>query len=252
MLLFKIFLAPVLIALVSLAGLKWGPAIAGWLLGIPLNSGPILFFLALEQGPAFASRTAIGSLLGILAWAAFSLAYAWCCLKLNWWYCTIIGWLAYFAVAALLLPVHVGIVSAFVIVSILLAAMLCAFPHVSPAAARPAAYGKYDLLLRMATASLMVVSLTAFARLLGPMRSGILSAFPAYTTILAVFSHRHSSAAAIATMKGVAVGLYTAATFFLILSIVLLRMSVGASFGLATIGALVVQAGSLLYVKRKS
>ena len=76
MLLFKILLAPVLIALVSLAGRKWGPGIAGWLLGIPLNSGPILFFLVLEQGPDFASRTAIGSLLGILAWAAFSMVYS--------------------------------------------------------------------------------------------------------------------------------------------------------------------------------
>ena len=42
MLLFKIFLAPVLILLVSLAGRKWGHGVSGWLLGLPLGSGPIL------------------------------------------------------------------------------------------------------------------------------------------------------------------------------------------------------------------
>lgn len=249
MLLFKIFLAPVLIALVSLAGRKWGPGIAGWLLGIPLNSGPILFFLALEQGPEFASWTAVGSLLGILAWAAFSLMYSYCCLKLGWWYSTAIGWIAYFAVGALLLRIHLPVLESFVLVSISLALILWAFPRVSPPAS-PASYGKYDLLLRMATASVMVVSLTAFARALGPTRSGILSAFPAYTTILAVFSHRHQAAAAVTTMKGVAIGLYTASTFFLVLSIALLHLAIAASFVLATLAALVVQGASLLYIRR--
>ena len=248
-LLFKILLAPVLIALVSLAGRKWGPGIAGWLLGIPLNSGPILFFLVLEQGPQFASHAAFGCLIGILAWATFTLVYAWCCLKLPWWSSTILGWIAYFAIAALLLPVRLDIIWAFAMVSLLLAAMLWAFPRVPPPDSA-ATYGKYDLLLRMATASVMVVTLTGFARLLGPLRSGILSDFPAYTTILAVFSHHHQASSAVSTMKGVAVGLYTASTFFLVLSIALLHLTAGASFALATTGALLVQAGSLMYVRR--
>jgi len=250
-LLFKILLAPVLIALVSLAGRRWGPGVAGWLLGIPLNSGPLLLFVALEQGPQFAARTAIGSLLGVIGWALFTLVYARCCLKLPWWYSTVIGWLAYFAIAALLVPVTLGIVAAFVVVCLALTVILWAFPRVTPPAS-PAVYGKYDLLLRMVTASVMVVTLTGFARLLGPMRSGILSAFPAYTTILAVFSHRQHAAAAVTTMKGVAVGLYTAATLYLILSPTLPRLNLAASFALAMAGALLVQAASLLYVRRNA
>jgi len=187
-LLFKILLAPVLIALVSLAGRKWGPGISGWLLGIPFNSGPILFFLVLEQGTQFASRTAVGSLLGILAWAAFTLAYAYSCLKLSWWLSTLVGWMAYFVVAALLLPVTLTVVPAFMVVSAVLALTVLAFPK-AVLLRPPTGYGRYDLWLRMATASFMVVTLTSFAKLLGPMASGVLSAFPAYTTILAVFSH---------------------------------------------------------------
>lgn len=250
MLLFKIVLAPVLIVLVSLAGRKWGSAVSGWLLGIPLSSGPILFFLALEQGPEFSSRTAIGSLLGIIAWGAFTVVYARCCLKLPWWWSTLIGWVAYFAVAAAILPLHSGVFVSFALVCIALAAILFGFPHVSPPA-EPGTYGKYDLVLRMVTASIMVVTLTGFARLLGPMRSGILSAFPAYTTILAVFSHRQHPAAAANTMMAVAIGLYTAATFFLILSPALLRMNMAAAFALAILGALAVQFASLIYVRQR-
>jgi hypothetical protein len=248
-LLFKILLAPLLIALVSLAGRRWGPGVAGWLLGLPLNSGPIMFFLVLEQGPQFASHAALGSLLGILAWAASVLAYAYCCLKMSWWWSTILAWIAYFVVAALLLLVSVSLMWAFVLVCAALALMLWAFPKSSQASSPPV-YGRYDLILRMATASVMVLTLTGLARVLGPMRSGILSAFPAYTTILAVFSHWHGTAAAVRTLKGILVGLYTGATFFLILSPGLLHLSTAGAFGLAILGALMVQASSLIYVRR--
>lgn len=251
MLLFKIFLAPVLIALVSLAGRKWGHGISGWLLGLPLGSGPILLFLVLEQGPQFASRTAVGSLLGVIAWATFTLTYAHCCLKMSWWWSTLIGWVAYFLIAAALLPVTLNVVAAFVVLCVALTIILWAFPKV-PAHSAPDAYGRYELWLRMATASIMVVTLTGFAKLLGPRASGILSAFPAYTTILAVFSHRQAAAAAVQVLKGVAVGLYTAAVFFLILAPSLLRMNATAAFLLAITGAMLVQAASLIYIRRST
>jgi hypothetical protein len=248
-LLFKIVLAPVLIALVSLAGRKWGHGIAGWLLGLPLNSGPILFFILLEQGPQFAAQTANGGLLGIIAWDTFNIVYAYCCLRMNWWQSTLIGWLAYFVAAALLLYVKVGAGWAFLLTCVALALILWAFPRTQPMS-EPVSYWRYDLILRMMTASAMVVGLTEFAKLLGPARSGILSAFPAYTTILAVFSHQHGAAAAINTLKGVAVGLYTAATFLLVLALVLSHLSTAAAFGLATVSALLVQMISLLHIRR--
>ena len=250
MLLFKIFLAPVLIALVSLAGRKWGPGVSGWLLGIPFNSGPILFFLSVEDGKAFAAETAIGSMLGIVAWSLFGLIYAYCCRKLAWWYSTIMGWITYFVAAALVLRLNFNIFAAFALVVAALILILLIFPK-APDSESAAAYGRYDLLLRMVTAAAMVLSLTESARLLGPMRSGILSAFPAYTTILAVFAHRHGAAAAISVLRGLSVGLFTAATFYLVLSPSLLHLSIAASFSLATAGALTVQSASLFYLRRQ-
>ncbi len=251
MLLFKIILAPILIGLVSLAGRRWGPAVAGWLLGLPLNSGPILLFLLLEQGSRFASDAARGSLLGILAWAAFCVAYALCCVRMPWWWSTLAGWITYSIVAVALLPVSLNVAWAFALVIVALASLLLTFPNPPPtdAPARPPAP---DLWLRMATASVMVVTLTGVARILGPTRSGILSAFPAYTTILAVFSHRHGPAAAVKTLKGVTFGLFTAATFFLVLSLSLKQVGGLLSFVLAGAAALLVQACTLIYVWRSA
>jgi hypothetical protein len=249
-LLLKAILAPVLIGLVSLAARKWGPAVGGWLLGLPLNSGPILVFLLVEQGPRFTADAARGSLLGILAWAAFCVAYAHCCVKMSWWWSTLTGWFAYSAIAFLLVPVRMNVIWTFAVVVLVMGIVLLTFPK--PARFDERSSAKYEIWLRMATATAMVVTLTSIARTLGPTRSGILSAFPAYTTILAVFSHRHGAASAVRVLKGVSAGLYTAATFFLVLSLALRYWSGAVSFALAGGAALLVQGISLVYVWRHS
>jgi len=250
-LLFKIALAPVLIYAVTLAGRRWGPAVAGWLLGLPLTSFPVLLFLSLEQGPQFASRAARGSLLGLLAWATFNLVYAYACLKLNWWQSTLIGWAAYFAIAAALLPVTITAVWAFLAAIVALAAVLVVFPRVSHSQASPT-LGKYYMCIRMASASAMVFLITSIAEALGPTASGLFTTFPTYSTILAVFSHREEEAAAVNILKGVTAGLYTSATFFLVTCLGLLHWHPALSFAVALSSAAPVQAASLLYLRRNA
>jgi hypothetical protein len=249
LLLLKIILAPVLIALVSLAGRKWGPGVAGWLLGLPLNSGPILFFLTLEQGPRFAAEATRGSLLGIMAWASFCVAYAFCCLRMSWWWSTLVGWIAYFVIAWALLPLTLSVIWAFVLVTVTLFVLWLIFPK-TPQPDPASSQDRPDLWLRMATASVMVVTLTGVAKLLGPTRSGILTAFPAYTTILAVFTHRHGGALAVQALKGVTAGLYTAATFLLVLSLCLTHLGNTWAFVWASAAALAVHAISFAFVRR--
>jgi hypothetical protein len=72
----KLLLAPMLIALASLAARRWGPSVGGWLVALPLTSGPVLFFLALDHGASFAAAAAVGALAGLAAIAAFAFAYA--------------------------------------------------------------------------------------------------------------------------------------------------------------------------------
>jgi hypothetical protein len=250
-LLFKIFLAPALIGLVSLAGRKWGHGVAGWLLGFPLTSAPVLLILALDHGRAFASSAAQGCLLGILAWVTFNLVYAYCSLRLSWWYCAAIGWTAYLVVAALVLPVRIAALWSFLLVSAFVLVALMLFPRV-PSSSSSGQHWKYELLLRMATATAIVLTITGIAELLGPAASGVLTTFPVYTTILAVFSHRHEASAAVNTLRGVTAGLYTAVTFFIILSLTLLHLGIATAFAAAMAGSLLVQGASLMYVQRSS
>ena len=73
----KLFLAPMLIGFVSIAGRRWGPTVGGWLVSLPLTSAPVILFLGIEQGTAFASSAAQNTLMGIMSVASFCLVYYW-------------------------------------------------------------------------------------------------------------------------------------------------------------------------------
>ncbi|EPO5264916.1 hypothetical protein [Providencia rettgeri] len=47
---FKIVITPLLLLTASLAARRWGESIGGLIVGLPLTSGPISFFFALEYG----------------------------------------------------------------------------------------------------------------------------------------------------------------------------------------------------------
>jgi hypothetical protein len=130
-----------------------------------------------------------------------------------------------------------------------LVATLVAFPPGAPA--RDKVFEeKNELWLRMISATVIVLTLTGLARLLGPTKSGLLTTVPAYSTILAVFTHRQQAAAAITVLKGVVTGLFTAAVFFLVLCLALLHLGWVLSFALAALGGLLVQASTLVYLRR--
>ena len=74
--LLKIAVPPVLVAAMSLAARRWGPTVGGLLMGLPWMTGPILFFLALDNGGEFAVAACAGIQLGVICIYAFILAYA--------------------------------------------------------------------------------------------------------------------------------------------------------------------------------
>jgi len=80
----KLILAPIIIGSASLAGRRWGPAVSGWIVGMPLTSGPIIFFVALSHEIAFAANAALGVLSGGLSLVAYALTYSWLAVKFRW------------------------------------------------------------------------------------------------------------------------------------------------------------------------
>jgi hypothetical protein len=71
----KAVATPLLIGAASLAGRRWGHHVGGWLVALPLTSGPIAFFLAANHGADFAARSAVGMLAGTVSQIGFAVTY---------------------------------------------------------------------------------------------------------------------------------------------------------------------------------
>src|SRR6187551_2003071 len=98
----KLIMAPVIIGSASLAGRKWGPAVSGWIVGMPLTSGPVIFFVALSHDVGFAANAALGVISGGLSLVAYALTYAWLARRFQ-WYVALLGSFTVFAICTTLL-----------------------------------------------------------------------------------------------------------------------------------------------------
>ena len=98
----------------------------------------------------------------------------------------------------------------------------------------------------MVVATLFVFILTESAALLGPALSGLLTPFPLFASIVGAFTHAFSGApAARRVLRGVVVGAFAFAIFFLIVSGLIEKAGIAATFILAILGAFLVQGSSL-------
>ena len=246
-LLLKLLLVPSLIALVTLAGRRWGPGVAGWLSAFPIVSGPILLVLALEQGAGFAAAAAGNTLLAVLAILVFSIAYARCA-RFGMARAMPAALLAY-ALAVLVLnsvslPLWAGFAA---VVLALLAAPRLLGPVPAQAAAKPA----NDLPWRMLAGAVLALGVSYAAASLGPRLSGLFAMFPVMSTVLVGFSHRASGPGfTVALLRGMVNGYYAFAVFCLVLSLLLRSHTIGTAFLLATMAALAVQLGVKWIVPR--
>jgi hypothetical protein len=239
----KILLAPAVIGAVSLAGRKWGPAVSGLLIGLPLTSGPVEFLIALERGTEFARQTATGILLGGVSVALFALAYGWlAALRQPWLVAALAGWTATALATLALDQVRVSGLLALVIASATLLLLNWLMPHAREAGKQGDAPW-WDIPARMIVATAFVVGLTATAPALGPQLSGLLATLPIYASILAAFNHSLlGPGQAVRFTRGLAAGLFGFLAFFAALVPLLGVAPLWLSFSAATLAALAVQA----------
>jgi len=112
---------------------------------------------------------------------------------------------------------------------------------------------RWDLPVRMAVATGLVVLITSAAPLLGPKLSGLLTTYPVYAGVLAVFAHgQRGGAAAAQVVRGLCYGIIAFATFFLAIGALVDRAGVVSAFAVAAVGALLVQATTLSRIRRGS
>ena len=243
-LILKLILVPALIAGITLAGRRWGPAVAGWLSAFPVVSGPILLFMALEQGPAFTATAATATLSAVLAILAFGIAYAWAATRHTWPISLITGLVAYaIAVAGLSLSTpSLPMFAPLVLAALVMAPRLYPKPPTSSAAQPAHAKPVNDIALRMLAGALLVLLVTHFAPLMGPGLSGVLAMFPVMASVLVVFSHRHVGASfAIQMLRGMVLGYYAFAAFCIVLALTLPTAGIASAFVLALAAAVSVQ-----------
>lgn len=241
----KLFLVPSLIYAVTLAGRRWGPAVAGWLSAFPIVAGPILLAISLEQGAAFAAAAAEGTLMAVLAILVFSLAYAWASGRWNVagaMPVALAGWaLAVGALQAVRPPLPLA---ALLVVAALLAAPRL-FPALPPAAAAPVPPPRRfggDLPWRILAGAVLVMSVSAAAAGLGPRLSGFFAMFPVMGTVLVGFTHVQSGrASAVQLLRGTMLGYFAFAAFCLAVSLLLRAQPVPVSFCAAFVFALTIQ-----------
>lgn len=250
LLLLKLLLVPALIAAVTLAGRRWGAAVAGWLSAFPVVSAPVLGFIAIERGAAFAAEAATATLSAVLAILVFGVGYCRAALRHGWPRSLAQGLagyaLAVLALDAAALPLAV---SALLVPAVLWLAPR-AYPEPPPMHASGAApHG--EIALRMVAGALLVLLVTGFAEPLGARMSGLLAMFPVMATVLAVFSQRqHGAGYAVRLLRGMVYGYYAFAGFCLALALALPRLPLAGAFGLALGVALALQALTRIWLQR--
>ena len=244
MLALKLLLVPSLLAAISLAAQRWGPRVAGSLAGLPFVTGPILLLLALERGAAFTTSAAGGALSAVLASAGFSLAYCWCALRWPWWFCWIAAFACWSACIALFAALALPWPAAAATSALALLVCLRLFPR---AGALPESISlpARELVYRMLAGAALTLAVTASAEHVGANLSGMLSVFPVFSTVLAVFSHRaYGSTFVIALLSSMSRGLFALVAFSSVLAFALPRWPIAAAFTVAVLAAWLVHAAS--------
>ena len=240
LLLFKIAITPLLVLGATLLQRRFGGSIGGLLTGLPLTSAPLSVFLALENGPGFASRAAVGTLLGLTGTAGFCAIYARAARGTRWAPALVLASLAsagWFLVLARL-PQRPGM-AAMVFPALVALALLAG----RQGPILPAPHPWWDLPARMLLALAVVLGITAASLHLGPTWSGLLAALPVLSATMGSFTHRHAGPeAARALLRGIIVGCLGVAAFNLAVALCLQRVGTGAGYAVAVLGALSVAA----------
>ena len=234
----RLALIPLVVWLASLAARRWGHALSGWLSGLPIIAGPLMLFITLDQGPAFAQSTALIILQTMPAVALHCLAFAWAARRFGWIVALLIALAAYVGVALLsstfTLTLGAALTYAMAVVTISIVAM----PRVR-GDDQPAPIPTTEVAVRMVFAFVIAALVTLGATHFGPRLSGILMTIPIAGIVLPAFTRAlHGPTQTVRLLAGFAQGLIGFALFFAVLIGALADQSVAVAFTLASLTAL--------------
>lgn len=218
---FKLITTPFFIGVITLLEKRWGAWIAGLLGGFPVIAGPIITFLALDNGIDFAIKASISGISGINCLLIFGISYCWLSKKFPWNITYPISVLIWFFSAFVFVKASIPLITGFLLTSL----MLFFAPHLLPKSKiieESINAPKIELAPRIIAGITLTLVITGLSNLIGPQWSGTLTMFPVIGSVLAIFIHRSKDANQVTKMySGMARGLYSSAFYFLTIALML-------------------------------
>jgi Ca2+/Na+ antiporter len=241
-LLTKLLLGPGLVVAASLAGRRWGPAVSGILVAIPIVLGPILLIITIEHGEDFGTDTATSSLLALVALAVYVVVFERTGRSRPWGIATLAGWVSFLAVALALSNIDASPIVALVAALGAFAVAVYATPPPATAAGERTPPPAWDLPARAAATAVLIVVLTGAADELGPALAGALAPFPVATTVVAAFVlGQDGTAAATDMLRGFLRGIFGTVAFTFLVAVLIEPLGTAAAFTIGLAGTLGVQ-----------
>jgi hypothetical protein len=255
----KLVLAPLLVAGGSAAQRRWGQAVGGRLVGLPLTSLPLLFILAVAQGTRFAAAAAGATLAGVSAQAVLTWVYARAASGHGPLATTGAAVAAFAVTAGALALLSPGPVVAALLATITLGALLHYWPGAVPARGdgtgrrqvRPAEAeavvataegGRSTTGVRMLLAGIFSLVVSELARPLGPDLAGLVTALPVLSLVMFALTHHDDGADGVeAFSHGVQRGGFSVITALLVLTLALPTGHVVLAFGAAVLASVLAQ-----------
>jgi hypothetical protein len=238
--LIRVLLAPLAVVAGTLAQRRFGYAVSGRILGLPLTSLPLLWLVALQHGTAFASSMTGALLVGSIAEAVVLWLYARLTIHLS-PALALVGALGAFALAAEAANLlRLSALLAGLITAIGFAVALRWWPVT--ARADNSGQGRSLLWLRVTLSAVFTIVLVALAGRLGPVLSGLIDALPAMSLMMAFTTHQeHGSGASSRFLHGVTRGSFSYLAAMIVLAELLRTGNLLLAFAAALGAALVVQ-----------
>jgi hypothetical protein len=240
--LLRLLLAPLAVLVGTVAQRRFGHAISGLIVGLPLTSLPLLWLVALQHGTAFASSMTGALLVGSIAEAVVLWLYARLTMHVSPMF-ALGGTLAAFAfVAGAVNYLKLSAILAALITAAGFALALWLWPSNAGDTTSPS--GRSRLWLRLVLSAIFTLVIVSLAGRLGPVVSGLVDALPAMSLMMAFMTHQDHGANASSTfLRGVTRGSYSYLVAMLVLAETLRWGNLLLAFALAMGAALAVQAG---------
>jgi len=240
----------------SLVAERVGPKAAGLLSGYPMGAAIVLFFYGLEISPEFASKSAIYTLVGLIATQSFMYFYYKASLyfrRLTIFWSTATSLAGFFLVAWLLHFISLDKVPSLVLATLSLFVFLYLFKEIKNTTIKNSIRLTHNIVLaRAVLAATMILIVIGVAKLVGAKWAGLFSAFPStFLPLILIVHFTYDKEHVHTIIKNVPRGLGAVIIYALAVSVGYPAFGVCIGTALAFVAATIYMAAYLLVTVRR-